>query len=564
MSYGPLTKETIGKLSSGQAFQVAGEWNPDDFTLPFAERLAENISDYYDFPVEGKDQSAAVVSLINRLAKQQNVELARTTLNGWMKGDRDPSVSSSDQQTRENIYKLCAVLDYDYYQTTEMFSKVFFTRAFNPKNKKELALRFYAQRDYKAGVEGSSWYRKGEKAINSLIQSDSITYFEQLVTDTGLIIEETELMDEAEFLDFLVSNPETFTRKNENTAARNEVKRAAMEACRVIPEIGSVSSPKDIPYETLIGIILGYTQRNSTMAVGAVSSLKSLPAQLTTNFPTGQILRKICLDEECTYDQIYKMLCLMLFFLYFVKGPEGISVEQSFKEYLRLSNMQLDKVGFAELYPRQPYGGLLLFCAAHENPLSELRSFLKKKVDEESDAVLQEEMKKAFPDMKNSTCLDVVHAAQRNPYLIRLIIGTLRRENSTAEISGILNYAAEEDGLLQYLYENAGFTEKEKESLRYLTLFPPAGLSDNLMSSILKDEEKMAVYQLEKDNWVNFEKTGWSLDYRIRKLVNDQIDFPNKKNCKTFIDSLSAVDPGDFSEKECKQLEKLRKRIKNL
>ena len=84
------------------------------------------------------------------------------------------------------------------------------------------------------------------------------------------------------------------------------------------------------------------------------------------------------------------------------------------------------------------------------------------------------------------------------------------------------------------------------------------------MSSILKDEEKMAVYQLEKDNWVNFEKTGWSLDYRIRKLVNDQIDFPNKKNCKTFIDSLSAVDPGDFSEKECKQLEKLRKRIKNL
>ena len=128
MEYGPRTIEILAKLDAGQLYNIAGEWNPDVFSVPFPERLAENISDYYDLPLENKNWSPEIYLFINGCAKQKKIELARTTLNAWMKGERDPSVSSSDQQTRENIYKLCAALNYDYEQTIELFGKVYFEK----------------------------------------------------------------------------------------------------------------------------------------------------------------------------------------------------------------------------------------------------------------------------------------------------------------------------------------------------------------------------------------------------------------------------------------------------
>ena len=39
MPYGPSTNRHIVKLASGEVFSSAAAWSPDDFTLPFAERL---------------------------------------------------------------------------------------------------------------------------------------------------------------------------------------------------------------------------------------------------------------------------------------------------------------------------------------------------------------------------------------------------------------------------------------------------------------------------------------------------------------------------------------------
>ena len=563
MEYGPRTRKILAKLDAGQLYNIAGEWNPDVFSVPFPERLAENISDYYDLPLENKNWSPEIYSFINGCAKQKKIELARTTLNAWMKGERDPSVSSSDQQTRENIYKLCAALNYDYEQTIELFGKVFFTRAFNPKNRKELAFRFFAQRDYENGIEGSSWFQKGERVISTLPPEDFSEQEHKAITKSELILDKTALMEEEEFAGFLASNAITFVKKNENVAARNAVKTAAMEACRIAPGIGKVLSVKEIPYETLIGTILGYTQRNATMATGTVSSLQSLPPQFTTNFPTGQILRRICLDEECTYDQVNKMLSLLLFFRYFSGGSVKAGTETGFREFLRFANMILDRAGCTELYPQQPYGGFLLFCAAQKNPLLEFRKFLKERIEEESEAVLQEELKKNYPAWKNSTCLEIVRAAHRDPFSIKMIIGTFHRTECLASVASVLDSCMDEN-LMQFLYENANFSEQEKSLLRAFSLLPPSGISDGLFDLIFCKDEPSLVKRLQECSWVNHAKSEWSMDYRIRSILNDQLDFPNRENCKAFIQSVTELQLKECSDKEKKQLDQLKKRIKKL
>ena len=105
MAYGPLTKGHIGSLSRGEVYLEAGEWRPDAFTLPFPERLAEFTESYFDvLPTGAAERKAALTAMINEGAVEHGVKLARNTLNEWLTGGRDPSVSSSDSQTRENIY----------------------------------------------------------------------------------------------------------------------------------------------------------------------------------------------------------------------------------------------------------------------------------------------------------------------------------------------------------------------------------------------------------------------------------------------------------------------------
>ncbi len=558
MAYGPMTSMTIGKLNSGKAFSEANNWSPDDFTLPFAERLAENIAEYRDLPSGEKARQTAIFSLVRKGAEEKGIRFSRNTLHEWMQGGRDPSVSSSDRQTRENIYKLCAVLDYDFELTQEAFEKVFFTRAFNPKDRKELAFRYYARKDFPAGTQGGSWYKKGEAAAEEAGKLSVTVMNPRAIKDSVQIMDLTELMDEKEFIYFLASNPATFVRDNENVAAKKEIKRFAGEACRLL---GKENMRGEIPYEALIGDIIGYTQRNATQAVGTVSSLKSLPAQLTTNFPTGQILRKICLDEECSYDQVYKMLSLLLFFYYFAATAEKADAERSFLDFLRFANQSLDRAGCQPLSPHQPYGGLLLFCAAQKKPIFAFREFIREKTEEESEAALQEEIRRAFPHWKNSVCLALARHVGLDPFLVRTMIGTLSRTQCDVLPEDLQRGPAEEESFLQHLYEDACFSEREKAVLRYFSLFPPEGISGSLLERIIDDEDRRAAAVLLSQNWVSRKKDLWSMDYRIRRTVNGQLEFPQVENCLPLVNAVDALDPQILDRRDYRNFERLQKKI---
>lgn len=571
MAYGPLTEGHIGSISRGEIYSEAGEWRPDAYTLPFPDRLAEFYESYFGMlPAENAGRKSALASAINRGAADHNIKISRSTLNEWLSGGRDPSVSSSDEQTRENIYRLCAAFDLDMELTEELFEKVFFARAFDLKAMKEFAFFFFARRDYKDGVEGCRWYKTGEKVwedVSGMVLQDE-SAAEQPVRNTVLLADWTEAMNEVEFLRFLSTNLHTFVKENRFARARERIREYACKACLMTPELASESgqrigrgrsSEADIPYEPLINSILGYAQRSTVCAAGMVSSLKSLPPQLTANFPTGQILRKICIGDVCSYDQIYKMFCLLLFYCYHVKLPASLDREQRFKDFLRFANLSLEREGCTELYPRQPYGGLLLFCAAQEDPISALREFIETAVAEESETVLAARMKN-IPGLRQDTCLALIRCLDRDPFLTELTAGTLSRETCTVKAETLIHakYYDDKPGeIIQMLYSGAGFSTEEKRMLECGALLPSDGISNELFGLLFSEHDIALARTLTASGWFSCAKNRWSMNYRVRRVISGQN--VSGRAAREFLKSAASIPLEGLAPKDAAQLKKILK-----
>ena len=560
MAYGPLTKGHLSCLSRGEIYSEAGEWRPDAYTLPFPERLAEFIESYFDLlPADASARKTAITELINSGAAARGVKLARNTLNEWLTGKRDPSVSSSDSQTRDNIYRLCAALDLDLELTQELFEKVFFTRAFNLKVLKELAFYFFARRDLLAGTEGCRWYATGlkvwEEVENTVLPSDYEA--QQPIRDTVLLEDRTAVMNESEFLQFLSTHPETFFRENQYVRSRDRIREYARKACLMTRELSHVING-EIPYEPLINSILGYSQRGVSGATGTVSSLKSLPAQLTTNFPTGQILRKICIGDACSYDQIYKMFSLLLFYCFHANSVSR-STEQRFGDFLRFANLSLERDGCTELYPRQPYGGLLLFCAAQDDPLAALREFIETAVSEESEAVLLEKTEQV-PGMKPDAALALIRSLERDPFLVELTAGTLCRNSCSLDPDRLIRSRHYDDPVgetIQTLYTHAGFSGDEKRILECCSILPPDGVSGLLFRLLFPEKDRLIAQELEKCCWLKYTKEVWSMHYQIRKVIIDQE--VSGAYARDFLDTAARLPTESLSAGDASQLKKILK-----
>lgn len=559
MAYGPLTEGHIGSISRGEIYSEAGEWRPDAYTLPFPDRLAEFYESYFGMlPAENAGRKSALASAINRGAADHNIKISRSTLNEWLSGGRDPSVSSSDEQTRENIYRLCAAFDLDMELAEELFEKVFFTRAFDLKAMKEFAFFFFARKDSKDGVEGCRWYRTGEKVwedVSGMTRAGA-SDAEQPVKNTVLLADQTEAMNEVEFLRYLSSHPRTFVKENRFARARERIREYAVRACRMTPELASES---EIPYEPLMNSILGYAQRSTVGAAGMISSLKSLPPQMTSNFPTGQILRKICIGDVCSYDQIYKMFSLLLFYCYHVKLPASMNREQRFKDFLRFANLSLEQEGCTELYPRQPYGGLLLFCAAQEDPISALREFIETAVAEESETVLLERMKNVH-GLRPDTCLALIRCLERDPFLTELTAGTLSREACRVKAETLIHakYYDDRPGeIIQMLYSGAGFSAEEKSVLECGALLPPDGISNELFCLLFSARDRETARTLAACGWLSCAKNRWSMNFRVRRVLAGQS--VSGSAVREFLKSASDVPPEGLAPRDAAQLKKILK-----
>lgn len=548
MSYGPQTKLVLASLSRSETLETAVQWEPERYTAPFLDRLADFVSAYNDIPTAPEEQKTALTELIQAGAAAHGVKLARNTLAEWLSGRREPSVSSSDSQTRENIYRLCAALDLDYELSMELFEKVFFSGAFFTGNLRELCFLYHASRDFRAGVEGCRWYEEGDMLWKKVSAAADEAPKAGDAPDSRMILACADALDEEAFCVWLLANRDTFRRETQFGRARASVVELASAAAGTAPG-------GEIPYEPLITHILDYSQRSVAHGSGGpISGLRALPAQLVTNFPTGQILRRICLGEACSYDQMYKMLALLLFYTYHARA------DSSFDAFLRYANLSLTQAGFPELYPRQPYGGFLLSCAAQPDPLDALRQFVRRAVQRESEAALSEKIQKEL-SLRPELCTRLIEAAERDPFLVDLIVGTLLRPSASAKPARLTEFGEYEDPsseLIGYLCTHAGFSEPEKHVLYCCALLPPDGVSDRLFRLLFQESSLQTALGLAKSGWLNHGKDNWSMNYRIRKTVANQ-NYA-RENYAHFINKSVQLSSEELTDRDTRQLSKILRR----
>lgn len=289
------------------------------------------------------------------------------------------------------------------------------------------------------------------------------------------------------------------------------------------------SGGEEIAYDGLITEIIGYSQRDASNAAGPLSGIKSLPAQLTANFPTGRILRAICLKQEESFDKISKMLKLLLFYAFF-KNKGDVANENLFKDFLSFANHELESVGFVDLYPGQPYDGMLLFCAAQNEPVEALQEYINAAAEAETAAVLGNALSAAFPGASQKEIDSALSKTDMSRFLTALIC-------RNHEVIKLENLPDEPDEILQYIYDEKNFSDSERDALRYMTLIPPEGIPKNLFN-VLFEEYAEAAEMLSGSGWINDGGKTVTMDYRIRELINGQIDFPVWENCREFVSGL--------------------------
>ena len=573
MEYGPLTKQQLGVMGSGEVFRQAVDWSPDQFTLPFPERLSAVVEDFFELPVSPSLRNASLKEIIMNGSARHGFSFSRTTLNEWLEGRRDPSVTSSDTQTRENIYRLCAALDFDLELSMELFEKVFFSRAFNPKSLKEFCFFFQARKEYDEGTEGSpSWYEKGQQ-LYALVSGSQDSGTSPPITETSILVSRAEYLSEQEFIHFVSRHRATFQPTNWNDTARKMIREYTIRCSNFIGKPGQVTELKQVAWDTLINHMIGYTQRSSSGIIGAVSNVSSLPDQLVTNFPTGQTLRKICIGDESSFDKMYKVLCLLLFYFYFSSYLDYKAGESGFQTFLRFANHELQKAAFPELYPGQPYAGMLLFSAAQDHPIQTLQHFLRTSVERESEIVLVRDLSSALPENRPEDLVQLVRCTGYDPFTVQLIAAALRRRSYGLETETLLS-ALTMDEDRSFLAEQAqqslmrliNFEDAQKQVLRYASVLPPDGISDEYFRLIFPANLQQDAEYLAEDGWLVFKKGVWKEDHRIRSLVADQEWFPRAKNCRVFIDHYLSILPAIpiSSTADCSQLSTLAKRISSL
>lgn len=543
MAYGPQTTEIIAQLNAAPSYEEFRDRGPDRFCLSFTDRLYDFVSEYAELPSESEQCRKAFSALVSEGAAAHGFSFSRSTLSEWLSGARDPSITGGEAQTRANIYKLCAALDFDFELSCELFEKVFFTRPFNPKNLRELVYLYFSSADSENGIYDGSWYEKAEAFLSVLPECAGDDTSPLL--ETRRIISDIGEFDVEELEDYITENRRSFSPDNEYASAAEAVRQYAVKCCKVCDSI-EYSDGDSIPYDSLVATALGYSQRSVQGASAPVSTLRNLPSQMTANFPTGPILRKICLGQENSFDKIYKTLCLLLFFYFFSMDTTPEKGSADFKSFLTYADRQLNAVNLPELYPRQPYGAFLLHCAASPEPLEAIGRYLSDKAREQSETSLTFVLRTAAPTAPADCLKSAVRILNYAPWAVGLAAATAKEAGPDFSFRDFAEEFEEEDpedaeysDKLEYLFDFVDNSEAIRSAFRYISLIPGEGFPEDAFLSLTGDRENAE--HIISLGWA--EKNGGKLYVRseVRSFVNDREWFPRWSNCSGFAERFEAL-----------------------
>lgn len=379
----------MGKFDDGSATRMAEErifmWETSDlldkdlkksfqeylFSFKKADSFYEHAKKHAEVIGYNGDNREELVNFIHARCQKSEIyfsqpdEENKKTIRRWIcKGDLPWG-----DKGRENVYKLCFVLQMDEESTAEFFLKGFWERPFNFKDIHE-ATYFFCMKN---GLE----YADACRIISAVEASnDDVSEQEESTGSVGKEIE--KFGSEEELIRYLSMNhwTEKQTAIQKIRSLAEECKKLASEECKSQGKEFAMNS-----FESLLYVILGYRarqQEDKQKVYPKSIRFSDLPKSITSNFPTRATFQAIT-NGTANHDAIRKMLVLLHFYQFFASAriEEHGTPDELFDEYIDELDVLLEECGYMQHYWRNPYDWMFGHCAFQEEPLEALREIIE-------------------------------------------------------------------------------------------------------------------------------------------------------------------------------------------
>ena len=323
----------------------------------------------------------SLAKFVVNLSVKANAILELPTMRNWLKKTRP----SGNEDGREKVYRLCFAFGMNATQTKEFFLKAYLERPFNYKEINE-AVYFFCMNNGKGYADAVRIIAMVKDAIeksktdNSYENPDAVSVTEQIGNDIY------EMTTEEDVIKYLVENSPGFGEKNKSAKAKIQ---KFFEECKELAEkeyqffYEDKITVKNI--DELLNRITGYaareTENGEKVYKKSISSRESkLPTLVKRNFPQREQFKQIEKGDPSS-DVVRKFLILLNFYHFyadaFVKDKKALE-NGMYYEFIDDINGTLAECGYVQLYLRNPYDWIFLYCAAlAKNPIDEFRSIIR-------------------------------------------------------------------------------------------------------------------------------------------------------------------------------------------
>lgn len=360
-----------------------------------------------------EDKKVITKELNNRYIAMGIEEGVPRAVKNWISG------TPVNPAYRENLYNLCIALGMNTEQVRVFFLKNYMTIPFNYKDRTD-AIYFY-------GISHDLPYLEILKLLNeNELDEDSNSDFFESTKMIGNYIAE---IDDIEIFREYLRRYSYGKRKQYETASKSilelSVENAAYAEIERTLKIGLMrerenkkgellsesiilKDDKTVNFKALLFVIYGYdNQERYANKKTKISKCEYLPKAFRENFPNDQEFSRI-VKKEASPDVYRKALVIMKFYNFFCSSMltyiygtdkpevnqkpkstwEGYrnrdidEIEADLNDFYYETGLLLSQCGFEQMYARNPFDWLMLYCAKSNDPMDTFRELLMSRFTE--------------------------------------------------------------------------------------------------------------------------------------------------------------------------------------
>lgn len=345
-----------------------------DRISPFQEGINKRIlqigysGDLADIPERKK-------FLTGQYRKNGIKEPSDPTLRGWLSGAKMPAANSTG---REDVFRFCFALEMTAEETAEFFLKAYLNCPFNYKKTKE-AVYLYCL------LLGKP-YSDAVRIIQTVENMPLAVSADREIETERLGREIAAIKDENELIAFLAEH--RYTEKEMHLTAFKTIK-ALLQSCYDLAEkeiVYTKEEPRVVRTEdALLDVIYDYDAYSMKAAGNITIQDSKLPKVLKANWLDRQSFHNIKVHGKISDDVYRKALVLLTFYKFFTSAylaerkeckESDIDLRKYADQFEILLENSLYECGYIQMYKRNPFDWLILYCAAFPNPVNQLRSVI--------------------------------------------------------------------------------------------------------------------------------------------------------------------------------------------